>query len=196
MKLVIDTGYTACNYYFFLSQKKDDNYEGVELISLSVAWKYWNCVMLLMQTWPCDRHDRRADHANINVRVIDMAQCHHFWFLQLLFCWNQKNFFLYFFIFFPCSLMLIMQTIADLCKKWWHCVTLITQTLVDLHLLTCYVINVTQCQLFRYRFAIVWVINVTLTFVEKKKQTDKNCNRDKGKACWHSNRKEALVELR
>lgn len=50
MKLVIDTGYTACNYYFFLSQKKDDNYERVELISLSVAWKYWNCVMLLMQT--------------------------------------------------------------------------------------------------------------------------------------------------
>lgn len=81
---------------------------------------------------------------------------------------ETKFFFLYFFIFFSCSLMLIMQTIADLCKKWWHCVTLITQTLVDLHLLTCYVINVTQCQLFRYRFAIVWVINVTLTFVEKK----------------------------
>lgn len=151
---VIDTGYT-------------DNYERVELIFLSVAWKYCNCVTLLMQTWPCDRHDRHADHANINVRVIDMTQCHHFWFLQLLFCWNQF-FFLYFFIFFSCSLMLIMRTIADLCKKWWHCVTLITQTLVDPHLLTCYVINVTQCQLFRYRFAIVWVINVTLTFVEKK----------------------------
>lgn len=69
MKLVIDTGYTACNYYFFLSQKKDDNYEGVELISLSVAWKYWNCHVA---------HANRADHANINVRVIDMAQCHHF----------------------------------------------------------------------------------------------------------------------
>lgn len=166
MKLVIDTGYSACNYYFFLSQKKDDNYEGVELISLSVAWKYSNCVMLLMQTWPCDRHDRHADHANINVRVIDMTQCHHFWFLVSFPL--KPNFFFVFLSFFPCSLMLIMQTIADLCKKLWHCVMLITQTLVDLHLLTCYVINVTQCQLFRYRFAIVWVINVTLTFVEKK----------------------------
>lgn len=194
MKLVIDTGYSACNYYFFLSQKKDDNYEGVELISLSVAWKYSNCVMLLMQTWPCDRHDRHADHANINVRVIDMTQCHHFWFLVSFLL--KPNFFLYFFLFLP------LQSHADHANDC----RFVQKTVALCHVDHTNISRPTSTNLLRDQRDTVPTFQIWICYClsdqcdtdicRKEKQTDKNCDRDKGKVCWHSNRKEALVELR